>query len=100
MGSKTIIAATTGAVDSGDVRLYNLNGFNTIVASGLQTGENIDIQLKMDTGDYEDIYVDGVQQQITEANNVVTFVASGVYKFVKPITAAAVSLRLVAARTL
>lgn len=66
----------------------------TLVATGLSNTEVVDIQISPDGTNYTNLFVDGVQVQLTTVNNAVTIYGPGRYRIVKAATANPVTVGL------
>lgn len=83
-----IAATTTGLISPEFVTV----GSETIVAGVLGYGEGIKIQYTHDGTVWQDLYLNGVLQEITEMHSLITLVGPGKFRVVKSITANAVSV--------
>lgn len=88
-----LIAATTDAAVS---EAFTVTGTETVVAAGLDdeiTQEGVGIQFYHD-GNWYDLYLNGVVQEITKRHSMITLASPGKYRVVKTATTTSVSVYL------
>jgi hypothetical protein len=90
MKSELLIAGTTLAVTSKAIQV-NENSAVTLAASGLGTGESIDLQVSV-AGTWVDVYQAGNQITLSVDDTLIYVLPVGLYRLVKPITVADVAV--------
>ena len=96
--SKEIIVPATGAVTSGNIRIYVDNDRvpSTFIQQGLAGAEEAVLQVSYDGGTtFVDVYINSTKQSLSATNNVLTINAPGIYKIAKGASAAAAGVYLV-----
>ena len=83
---------TSAAATSKTFHVNEASGAVTLVASGLSSGEEIDIEMMYDDSNFVDIYDSSTEEKITmgSTSNVFVIDIPGYYRLVKPITASTV----------
>lgn len=82
-----LLIDTTAAKTSKTFSVNDISGCVTLVANGLSSGEEIDVQMRYNDTDFCDIY-NSSEEQITlkSTSNVAVFDIPGYYQIVKPVT--------------
>lgn len=89
--NKEIIAPSTGEVTSG---AFNVLGTQAVNAGILTSGESVKIQYTHDGSDWQDLYLNGVLQELTTDHSVITIQGPGLFRCVKSVTAGSVGVNL------
>jgi hypothetical protein len=91
MPVREIIAATTSAVAS---EAFNVVNIATITTTALGAGETVNIQITHDGITWQDLFIQDVQQIITNTNNAATVAEPGKFRVSKSVTVSATSVNI------
>jgi len=93
MGATTLITSTTSADQSIDVSVTGDNLPYSFSCTPILAGtEKATIQLKDQDGNYNDLYLDGILQELSATNMVITLFGPAVVRVDKDSTASATSV--------
>lgn len=89
--NKEIIAPATGEVTSG---AFSVLGTQSVNADVLGDGESVKLQYTHDGLVWQDLYLNGVLQEITSEHSIITMQGPGLFRCVKSITGSTVGVNL------
>ena len=89
--NKEIIAQSTGEVTSG---AFSVLGTQSVNADVLEDGESVKIQYTHDGAVWQDLYLNGVLQEITSEHSIITMQGPGLFRCVKSVTVGLVGVNL------
>ena len=89
--TREIIAATTGIVTS---VAFAPVGVATVTAGAFAVNEGVKVQFSHDAVTWQDLYLNGVLQEIDASHTMITIMGPGMFRCVKSLSVAAYSVTL------